>query len=385
MVRAGKYLTLATLISVLFLAVEAKAGKDPSQFSLSLDAQGEAFVPDNIPLFPTYSLNGSSYTAVGGAAFADWRPVRVVSLGLGGEYFYFPSNSSFKLTSFDLGGRIFPFSTSDGEVYFQGGVGRNLLLETPTYGHFHGYAGIGYRYFLDKGLALDAGVQYDFYSPIGAPSSGVGARVGLTFLFGRDRWPLPSVDVRPEDIVQGGQYPGGSLYTWREGDTLKTIAARVLGAEDLYPALVDANPDLLTDPAKMRVGMKLRVPDSNFSDDQLTDIHEKILSGTYYRLEEYSSRLPYKTDPNWRGPRTYVWKEGDDLKSVASKLYNDEDLYPILVDANKKRLIHPVNLVPGVKLTVPAPPTDEWLDSVHERALEADYCIWWKTVSETGQ
>lgn len=384
MLRAGKYLTLTTLISVLFLAFQANAGNDSSQFSLSLDAQGEVFAPGNYLTSPPYSLN-SSYTAIGGAAFADWRPVRLVSFGLGTEYFYFPSNSNFKLGSFELGGRIFPFSTAEGEVYFQGGVGLNYLLETPTYGHFHGYAGIGYRYYLSNDTALDAGFQYDFYSPIDSPSNGIGGKVGITFLFGRDRWPVPSADFDSTNINSHGEYPAGSYYTWKPGDTLKTIAARVLGAEGLYPALVDANPGLLSNPAELRVGMKLRIPDANFSEDELNEIQAKTRVESYSRLEEYSSRLPYDTLKNWRGPKHYVWKEGDDLKSVASKLYNDEDLYPILVDANKKRLVHPANLVWGVVLVVPAPPTDEWVESIHERAWDEDYCIWWKTVSERNQ
>ena len=131
--------------------------------------------------------------------------------------------------------------------------------------------------------------------------------------------------------------------------------------------------------------MKLRIPDANFTDDEITDIRSKTFSPSYRNLEEYSARLPYTTNPDWRGPRTYVWKADDDLKSVASKLYNDEDLYPILVDANKKRLIHPVNLVEGVVLTVPAPPADEWVEAIHERGMQKDYYIWWKTVSENKQ
>ena len=222
MLRAGKYLTLTTLISVLFLPFQAKAGDDQgSQISLSLDAQGEDLIPPQNIYSPTYSPNGSSFAAIGGAAFADWRPVRVISFGIGGEYFYFPSNPSFKLTSFDLGGRIFPFSTKDGEVYFQGGVGRNLLLKTPTYGHYHGYAGIGYRYYIGQDVALDAGVQYDFYSPIAIPSNGLGGKVGITFLFGRTRFPVPSADFPVESINHQGEYPKGSLIPGSRGTRLK--------------------------------------------------------------------------------------------------------------------------------------------------------------------
>ncbi len=256
------------------------------------------------------------------------------------------------------------------------------MYQYPSPGHYHGYAGVGYRKYLSKDTALDAGIQYDFFSPISEPSAGIGAKVGITFLFGRERWPVPSADFPVESISHQGEYGAGSYYTWKPGDTLKSIAAKIFGSEGLYPALVDANRDLFSDTAKLRVGMQLRIPDSNFSDDQLEDIREKAISSAYYRLEELSSRIPYDVEKNWKGPHAYVWKTGDDLKSVAGKIYDDEDLYPILVDANKRRLIHPVNLVPGVVLLVPAPPKDEWTDAIHERAQQKDYYIWWKTVSE---
>ncbi len=160
----------------------------------------------------------------------------MISFGVGAEYLYYPSSPAFKVGSFDLGGRIFPFSTLEGGVYFQGGVGRNFVFGYPTPGHYHGYAGVGYRKYLSKDTALDAGIQYDFFSPISAPSAGIGAKVGITFLFGRDKWPVPSADFPVESINQQGEYPAGSFYVWKPGDTLKTVAVRLLGAEGLFPA-----------------------------------------------------------------------------------------------------------------------------------------------------
>jgi hypothetical protein len=377
MLRAGKYLTFTTLISVLFFAPPAKAvDLSNPQFSLSLDGLAQ-----DIFFYPKKNANAVGDFATGGAAFADFRPIRVISFGAGFEYLKFPDESSLSLSTVDLGGRLFPYAMDNGEIYFQGGLGYDVHRDSP-FGHYHGYAGIGYRYFLAKGLALDAGAQYDFYSPIKAPSNSIGAKVGLTFLFGRDKWPSPGSDLDPALINHQGEYPPGSYYTWKPGDRLKSISARIFGEEDLYPALVDANPDLFSNIANLRIGMKLRVPKADFSDDELADIRTKALSDKYLRLDEYSARLPYESLKGWHGSKIYVWQEGDDMRSVAGKLYGDEDLYPILVDANQNRLIHPVNLVPGVRLVIPPPPADEWLEDFHEKAHQKDYDIWWKNVSE---
>ena len=71
-----------------------------SQFSLSLDAMGQALISS-----PWIT---SPYYGAGGQVFADWRPIQYLSFGAGAEYAYFFGTPTFKLSSFDLGGRIFP-------------------------------------------------------------------------------------------------------------------------------------------------------------------------------------------------------------------------------------------------------------------------------------
>ncbi len=50
---------------------------------------------------------------------------------------------------------------------------------------------------------------------------------------------------------------------WHEvvkGDTLSKIAEKYYGDPSLYPQIFEANRDILTDPDKIRVGQKLRIP-----------------------------------------------------------------------------------------------------------------------------
>lgn len=49
-------------------------------------------------------------------------------------------------------------------------------------------------------------------------------------------------------------------YEVKKGDTLWKIAKEVYGDGSLYPDIFKANQDQLTDPDKIKVGQKLRIP-----------------------------------------------------------------------------------------------------------------------------
>jgi nucleoid-associated protein YgaU len=63
---------------------------------------------------------------------------------------------------------------------------------------------------------------------------------------------------------QPGAAPADNAYTqWYEvkkGDTLWKIAKEVYGDGSLYPEIFKANQDQLSDPDKIKVGQKLRIP-----------------------------------------------------------------------------------------------------------------------------
>ena len=50
------------------------------------------------------------------------------------------------------------------------------------------------------------------------------------------------------------------MYTVASGDTLSKLAQRFYGDAKRYPAIFDANKDVLKDPDKIQVGQKLRIP-----------------------------------------------------------------------------------------------------------------------------
>jgi nucleoid-associated protein YgaU len=73
-------------------------------------------------------------------------------------------------------------------------------------------------------------------------------------------WGVPP-DATPE---QPDAAPADSAYTqWYEvkkGDTLWKIAKEMYGDGSLYPEIFKANQDTLSDPDKIQVGQKLRIP-----------------------------------------------------------------------------------------------------------------------------
>jgi len=50
------------------------------------------------------------------------------------------------------------------------------------------------------------------------------------------------------------------FYVVKKGDTLSTIARKVYGKSSLYKKIYEANPDLIKNPNRIYIGMKLRVP-----------------------------------------------------------------------------------------------------------------------------
>ena len=61
-------------------------------------------------------------------------------------------------------------------------------------------------------------------------------------------------DLRPEhtDVV--------GIYTVQPGDTLSKIAKQYLGNANRYPEIFQANKDQLSDPDKIKIGQKLKIP-----------------------------------------------------------------------------------------------------------------------------
>ena len=72
----------------------------------------------------------------------------------------------------------------------------------------------------------------------------------------------PAVAATPAPVVPAatGENPYTQWYEVKKGDTLWKIAKEHYGDGSLYPEIFKANQDVLTDPDKIQVGQKLRIP-----------------------------------------------------------------------------------------------------------------------------
>ena len=66
----------------------------------------------------------------------------------------------------------------------------------------------------------------------------------------------------PKDAAAAkpAENPYTQWYEVKPGDTLWKIAKQHYGDGSLYPDIFKANQDILTDPDKIKVGQKLRIP-----------------------------------------------------------------------------------------------------------------------------
>ena len=63
-----------------------------------------------------------------------------------------------------------------------------------------------------------------------------------------------------DDTKRPADNPYIQTHVVQAGDTLSKLAAKYYGDASLYTKIFQANRDVLSDPDKIRVGQKLRIP-----------------------------------------------------------------------------------------------------------------------------
>jgi nucleoid-associated protein YgaU len=109
--------------------------------------------------------------------------------------------------------------------------------------------------------------------------------------------------------------PPGILHRVAKGDTLSLIAKKYYGIIMAYPAIAEANTDLVKDVDKIEIDWVIRVPPITV----------------------------------WK----YTTKAGDTLGAIAKTMYGDLKLYPKIFEASKDVMTNPDVVKPGMVLTVP--------------------------------
>jgi nucleoid-associated protein YgaU len=132
-------------------------------------------------------------------------------------------------------------------------------------------------------------------------------------------------------------------YIVERGDTIGSIARKVYGDEGLAVVVAQANP--LTDPARLKAGQRLRVPvDPNNIQGRLMD----PVTGEFLPVEE-DRALPGRITE-------YVVERNDTLGGIAKALYGRATLWPLILDANSHVIKRPDDIRPGMRLIIPPAP-----------------------------
>ncbi len=107
--------------------------------------------------------------------------------------------------------------------------------------------------FLDHDCDTDHGHAAEALSRRAFLGGSLGSLMGLLLA---PRLPLLSA----AESAATGMNPFTQWYEVKKGDTLWKIAKEHYGDGNLYPEIFKANQDVLSDPDKIQVGQKLRIP-----------------------------------------------------------------------------------------------------------------------------
>lgn len=72
--------------------------------------------------------------------------------------------------------------------------------------------------------------------------------------------PPPGKGPAAPPLADDGTWPNGRVYVVKQGETLGVISQKVYGTTKHWKKLQEENRDVIPDPARMRPGIKLRLP-----------------------------------------------------------------------------------------------------------------------------
>jgi nucleoid-associated protein YgaU len=132
---------------------------------------------------------------------------------------------------------------------------------------------------------------------------------------------------------------GPTQYTIQSGDTFSSIALHLYDDEKKWTAIAQANP--LVDPARLKVGQVIRLPD-------LAQFHKQ----REQQLDEIKAAVARPAAES----KTVMVQPGDTLSHIARRVYGSAGLWDTIFQANRDQLETPDKLKVGMKLVIPPKP-----------------------------
>ncbi|MCC6676554.1 MAG: LysM peptidoglycan-binding domain-containing protein [Phycisphaerales bacterium] len=149
--------------------------------------------------------------------------------------------------------------------------------------------------------------------------------------------PKPQAPVPAPEPADAGDAkavaPQFTKYRVQPGDSLNSIAAKMLGSSRHATAIAKANP--LKDPQRLRAGEEIRIP---------------------LDPENIQGRDTGPAPARAAGSREYKVESGDTLSSISKQFYGTVKHAELIFEANRAVLKSPDDIREGQKLTIPPKP-----------------------------
>ena len=146
--------------------------------------------------------------------------------------------------------------------------------------------------------------------------------------------PQPARPSTPAPVSPG---PRPTTYTIQAGDTFSAIAQKLYGDGARWTAIAKANP--LVDPIRLKVGQVIKLPDLAAQDQE--------------RAEQFEQMRREVSVPSGEA-QTVIVEPGDNLSTIAQRVYGKASQWKQIYEANKDQLESPDELKVGMKLKIPA-------------------------------
>lgn len=150
--------------------------------------------------------------------------------------------------------------------------------------------------------------------------------------------PVPEPAPEPEERAAPPAAPaapaGARTYVVKKGETLYEIARAQYKSETAWKAIYEANRDRLQNPGDVRAGMKLVLPPAS-----------AVAAGASETAPAAKSAA-----------QTYTVRKGENLHTIADKMYGSQSYWTLIRDANKDKLTDVDEVRAGTKLVLPPKP-----------------------------
>ncbi|MBN2712428.1 MAG: LysM peptidoglycan-binding domain-containing protein [Planctomycetes bacterium] len=135
----------------------------------------------------------------------------------------------------------------------------------------------------------------------------------------------PSIKIESTDF---------SYHTVKSGETLSSISRQYYGTPSEWKKIQEANSALITDAAKMKAGITIKIPG--------------VASSSSSTIENKAS-----SESSIQHPSSYVIQKGDTLSHISMMMYGNKSGWKTIHRANTDKIPNPNNLTVGVTIAIP--------------------------------